>query len=104
LCAAAIEKVEPAAATGWSSLQANTTHTMTQQNHPTFPERTKLLKVAAEKLRALAGGTLAMTAPAIANDLLDAAETVMSEVLHMEAAQAKFAGRKTSRETTRASR
>jgi hypothetical protein len=100
----AIEKVEPAAAAGWSSLQANTTQTMTQQNHPSFPERTQLLKAAAQKLHALAGGTLAMTAPAIANDLQETAETVMSEVLHMEAAQAKFAVRKTSRETQGASR
>jgi hypothetical protein len=45
-----------------------------------------------------------MTAPAIASDLLDAAETVMTEVLHMEAAQSRFSARKEARQTQRASR
>jgi len=51
---------------------------MPKQQHASFPERIQLLKRAADKLHALAAGTLAMTAPAIASDLLDAAETVMT--------------------------
>jgi hypothetical protein len=73
-------------------------------NHPSFAERIKLLKRCADRLHALAGGTLALTAPAIANDLLDAAETVMTEVIHMEAAQKRFAARKPFRAKQTASR
>jgi hypothetical protein len=67
---------------------------MATQQHTSFTERIKLLKQAAQKLHALAGGTLAMTAPAIASDLSDVADTVMTEVVHMEAAQSRFAARK----------
>ena len=45
-----------------------------------------------------------MTAPAIANDLSDVADTVMTEVVHMEAAQSRFSARKEQRQTQRASR
>jgi hypothetical protein len=72
LCAAAIEKQSRAAATGWSSLQANSTqHAM--DNKPSFDARIRALKGAAEVLRT-AGTTIST-----------AAEVIMTEVLHMEA-------------------
>jgi hypothetical protein len=77
---------------------------MPKQQHTSFPERIKLLKQAAQKLHALAGGMLAMTAPAIASELADAADTVMTEVVHMEAAQSRFSARKEQPQTQRASR
>jgi hypothetical protein len=77
---------------------------MPKQQHTSFPERIMLLKQAAQKLHALAGGMLAMTAPAIASELADAADTVMAEVIHMEAAQSRFSARKEQRQTQRASR
>jgi hypothetical protein len=45
LCVAAIEQLEPAAAAGWSSLQANTHNPM--DTKPTFLERIRALKAAA---------------------------------------------------------
>jgi hypothetical protein len=75
---------------------------MTQQDHPSFPERIKLLKATAEDLHKLAQNR---KVPAdIVEGLSYAADIVMDEVLHMEAAQAKFAARKTSPQTQRASR
>jgi hypothetical protein len=61
--------VEPAAAAGWSSLQANTHKTM--DTKPTFLERIQALKAAAE--------------------------TVMLEAQRMEAAEQRFAERRSSR-------
>jgi hypothetical protein len=61
-------------------------------NHPSFETRIADLKKAAAQLRDSAAliGTVA--------------ETVMSEVLHMEAAQTRFSARKEQRQTQRASR
>ena len=51
LGAAAIEKSSWAAATGWSSLQANSTqHAMDNNNHPRFTERIAELKARANEL------------------------------------------------------
>jgi hypothetical protein len=52
-------------------------------NNPTFAERTKLLKETAQQLKS-------------------AAETVLAEVQHMEAAQARFV-QKANKQKTRAS-
>jgi hypothetical protein len=74
-------------------------------NHPTFPERIKLLKATAEDLRDLAQDrNLRELSRDIADELYDASNTVMSEVLHMEAAQKRFDARKGPRTTPRASR
>ena len=61
-------------------------------NKISFEARIRALKGSAEVLRA--------AAVSVAN----AAEVVMTEVLHMEAAQSRFASRKGDRQTTRASR
>lgn len=77
LCAVAIEKLEPAAATGWSSLQANNTEN-TMDNKPTFLERIRALRAAAE--------------------------TVTLEVSYMEGGNRRFRERKAAREKRKASR
>ena len=74
-----------------------------------FPERIKLLKAVAEQLRDLANDRRGREVRDIAEDLHEAAEIVMTEVLHMETAQSRFAARKgdrrqTQRQTERASR
>lgn len=92
LCAAALEKSSRAAATGWSSLSANSTHNA-MDSKISFDARIRALKGSAEVLRA--------AAVSVGN----AAEAVMTEVLYMEAAQSRFAARKGEhRQTTRASR
>lgn len=66
-------KIEPAAAAGWSSLQANTDNPM--DTEPSFAERIRALKAAAE--------------------------TAMLEAQRMEAAEQRFAERRNSRSTSR---
>ena len=77
LCAAAIEIVEPAAADRLVELNSQLNH-LPMDNKPTFADRIAALKAAAE--------------------------TVMLEAQRMEAAQNRFAERKASRQTQRASR
>jgi len=70
-----------------------------------FPERIKLLKAVAEQLRDLANDRRRREVRDISEELHEAAEVIMTEVLHMEAAQTRFAARKNGRrQTTRASR
>jgi hypothetical protein len=76
LCAVAIEKLEPAAAAGWSSLQANNTHNT--MDKPTFLERIRALRTAAD--------------------------TVMLEVGYVEGVNRRFAERKAARQKAKASR
>lgn len=69
-----------------------------------FPERIKRLKQAAECVRDIAN-TRQEVIDDLAEELREAADVVMTEVLHMEAAEQRFAARKGERrQTTRASR
>jgi hypothetical protein len=73
-------------------------------NKTSFPERINLLKAVAEQLRDLANDRRGREVRDISEDLHEASEVVMTEVLHMEAAQNRFAARKGPRQTQRASR
>ena len=73
-------------------------------NKTSFPERIKRLKEAAECVRDIANARQEVIDD-LAEELREAADVVMTEVLHMEAAQTRFAERKNARpQTTRASR
>jgi hypothetical protein len=63
-------------------------------NKPSFGERIMLLKRTTEDLRDLSERR---TQEDVSAQLRDPAETVMSEVLHMEAAQARFEARTPAR-------
>jgi hypothetical protein len=56
-------------------------------NKTSFPERIKLLKAVAEQLRDLANDRRRRDVRDISEDLHEASEVIMTEVLHMEAAQ-----------------
>jgi hypothetical protein len=68
LCAAALEFLEPGGSTGWSSLQANSTHKAMENSKPSFETRIADLKRTAETLRE------------IGVSVASAAEVVMTEV------------------------
>jgi hypothetical protein len=85
LCAAAIEKLEPGGSNRLVELTSQLTHNA-MDNKPSFETRIRALREAAATLRATAN-------------------VIMTEVLHMEAAQSRFEARKGERrQTTRASR
>ena len=73
-----------AAATGWSSFNSQLTNT-SMDTKPSFHERLALMRETAE-------------------DLARAAEVVLAEAQHMEAAQKRFAARDGNRRTHKADR
>ena len=104
LCAAALEFLEPGGSNRLVDLNSQSTHN-TMDNNTSFPERIKLLKAIAEQLRDLANDRRRRDVRDISEELHEASEVVMTEVLHMETAQRRFAARKNDpRQTTRASR